>query len=406
MKRREKDRTRDPQEIPVEISAPQNEYYEAVSERCGLLQVFLYLVLLAFVAVSFLTNTDLITYQNLYYFVKDLNATTETVDVLHSDAVSYPTDASQSFTLYRQGLAVAGNTSVTVFTAGGRQTISKNVQYQNPVAVGSGKYLLVYELDGTQYSLYNSYTQIHSGKTDVPIRCATMSECGMYAIVTDSEQYASVVRLYNSDFELLNQYRYNSYVTDVCIDERGSYIAMLLSKVENGSFSTTLNVYEPQKDTLFAQCTVGNGLGLQCSFTNSGSVSVLCTNSVYYVSVRGKLIAEHGFDGMNPVSFELTDDGVAVVLRKSGSTSDHRVMLFDKDGTVTYQDTLNRHVRAVSRSEKSVYLLCSDGVLRIDTSKDAENFISCETENRVMLAAGEGRVLLCSPQKAVYYNFD
>ena len=402
MKRRE----RNSQEIPVEISAPQNEYYEAVSERFGLLQVFLYLVLLAFVAVSFLTNTDLITYQNLYYFVKDLNATTETVDVLHSDAVSYPTDASQSFALYRQGLAVAGNTSVTVFTAGGRQTISKNVQYQNPVAVGTGKYLLVYELDGTQYSLYNSYTQIHSGKTDMPIRCAAMSECGMYAIVTDSEQYASTVRLYSSDFELLNQYRYNSYVTDVCIDEKGSYISMLLSKAENGSFSTMLNMYEPQKDTLFAQCTVGNGLGLRCSFTKSGSVGVLCTNGVYYVSVRGKLIAEHGFEGMELAAFDLSDDGLAIVLRKNGSTAENRMMLFDKDGTIMYQDSVERTVRTVSRSEKSVYLLCSDGILHIDTSKDAVDFISCETENRVMLAAGEGRAILCSPQKAVYYNFD
>ena len=402
MKRREKNAS----EISVDISVPQNEYYEAVSERFGLLQVFLYLALLAFVAVSFLTNTELITYQNLYYFVKDLNATTETVDVLHSDAVSYPTDVSQSFTLYRQGLAVAGNTSITVFTAGGRQTVSKNVQYQNPVAVGSGKYLLVYELDGTQYSLYNSYSQIHTGKTDMPIRCAAMSDCGMYAIVTDSEQYASAVRLYNSDFELLNQYRYNSYVTDVCIDEKGSYISMLLSKAENGAFSTVLNVYEPQKDTLYAQCSVGNGLGLRCAFTGSGKVGILCTNGVYYVSVRGKLIAEHGFDGLNPVAFDLSENGLAVVLRKSGSASEHWVILFDPNGAVTYRNSVERTVRSVARSEKGAYLLCSDGILRIDTSKDAVDFISCETENRVLLSAGEGRALLCSPQKAVYYNFD
>ena len=194
MIKRKKDHARQNAE-QIDLTAPQNEYYEAVSQRFGLAQVFLYLALLAFVAVSLLTNTNLITYQNLYYFVKDLNATTERVDVLHSDAISYPTDVSQDFALYRQGLAVAGNTSVTVFTSTGRQTVSRNVQYQNPVAVGTGKYLLVYELEGNQYSLYNSYTQIHTGKSSAPIRCATMSPCGMYAVVTESEQYSSVVEL-------------------------------------------------------------------------------------------------------------------------------------------------------------------------------------------------------------------
>ena len=180
MKRAEKKRSGEPEEL--ELQTPVNDYYESVSERYGVAQVILYMALLAFVSISLLSNTGLITYQNLYYFFKDLNASAETVDVLHTDAVSYPTDVSQSFALYRQGLAVAGNTSVTVFTATGRQVLSQSIQYQNPVAVGSGKYLLVYELGGTQYSLYNSYTQIFSGRTQEPLRGAAVSSSGMYAL--------------------------------------------------------------------------------------------------------------------------------------------------------------------------------------------------------------------------------
>ena len=404
MKKFEK-KQRDLNEISVEISPPQNDYYEAVSERFGLAQVFLYLLLLAFVAVSLLTNTDLITYQNLYYFVKDLNAAGENVDVLNSDAVSYPTDLSQSFTLYRQGLAVAGNTSVTVFTATGRQTISKNVQYQNPVAVGTGKYLLVYELDGTQYSLYNSYTQIHSGKTDAPIRCAAMSDSGMYAIVTDSEQYASVVRLYSSDFELLNQYRYNGYVTDVAIDQKGNYLSVLMSKTENGAFVTSMNVYEPKKDTVFSQCTVGNGLGLRCGFTESGDVAVLCGNGVYYVSVRGKLITEWAFDGMELTAFDMTRDGCVAVLKKSGNILENRVIVFDKSGKMMYNDVVNQSVQSAVLGSDAVFLMQSEGVLRLDPTDGSATFLECETEGRVLLASDDGRILLCSPQKAVYHRF-
>jgi len=401
----DKKRLNSSQNNPVNLSVPQNDYYEAVSERFGLVQVFLYLILLAFVAVSFLMNTDLITYQNLYYFVKDLNATTETVDVLHTDSISYPTDTSQSFALYRQGLAVAGNTSVTIFTATGRQTVSRNVQYQNPVAVGTGKYLLVYELDGTSYSLYNSYTQIHSGKTDSPIRCATMSASGMYAIVTESDQYASVVKLYSRNFELINQYRYNGYVTDVAINGKGSYLSVLMSRVENGALVTSLNVYEPKKDTVYSQCEIGKGLGVRCGFTDSGVVTVLTGDGVYSVSVGGKLMSEYHFGGKNIKAFDLSENGCAVVWKDNTSLSDQQVVIFDKDGKIAHQTTVSHTVRSVVSSDGNAYLMCSDGILRVRSSDGDQSFVECQTEGKMLLVTNDGRALLCSPQKAVYKDF-
>ena len=117
------------------IGKTRNEYYENISAGLGILQVVLYLSLFAFVVVSFLTNTRLITYQNFYHFFQDLNASAERVDIFSHDSLSYSTDEEQSFTLYRKGLAVAGNTGVTIFSATGRQLVSHGIQYNDPVAV-------------------------------------------------------------------------------------------------------------------------------------------------------------------------------------------------------------------------------------------------------------------------------
>ena len=129
----------------AKLERERNEYYENISAGLGIMQVVLYLSLFAFVVLSFLSNTNLITYQNFYHFFQDLNASAERVDIFTHDSVSYSTDEEQSFTLYRKGLAVAGNTGVTIFSATGRQLVSHGIQYNDPVAVGSGKYLLVYE---------------------------------------------------------------------------------------------------------------------------------------------------------------------------------------------------------------------------------------------------------------------
>ena len=387
------------------LTAPQNDYYESISHRFGLAQVFLYMALLAFVAVSLLTNTELITYQNLYYFVKDLNATSEKVDVLHSDAITYPTDVSQDFAFYRQGLAVAGNTSVTVYTATGRQTISRNVQYQNPTAVGTGKYLLVYELEGTQYSLYNSYTQVHSGKTASPIRCAAMSPCGMYAVVTESEQYASVVELYSSNFKLLGRYSYSDYVTDVAIDDKGDRLAILISCVQNGSFATELKIYQSGAESVVAQCALGDGLGLQCGFTNSEKLAVLCGDGVYYVSTRGKLLSETSFEGETLTAFDMTDRGCVAVLKKSGNILDHRVIVFDEGGKEAYRGEIKQNVRSVAMGQGMIYIKTPNGVTRVQLSNGDKNELPCDAEDCRLLVLDDGRILLCSSKRAVYYRF-
>lgn len=383
-----------------------NPYYESVSERYGVAQVLLYSVLLAFVVLSFLSNTGMITYENLYYFVKDLNASAENVDVIRTDSISYPADDSQSFALYRQGLAVAGKASVTVFTASGRQAVSETVQYRTPVAIGTGKYLLVYDLGGTQYSLYNSYTQIYTGKAESPIRVAAMSEGGMYAIVTESSQYASVVELFNSDFHRINRYHYNGYVTDVALQAKGSYLAVLVSDVQNGAFSTELRIYEPGTDRLFASSQLQMGLGLRCGFTESGDVAILCGNGISYVNNRGKLLAEQGFEGDSLAAFDLNANGCVAVLKKNQNSLENRVIVFDKVGKMLYNSIVYETVDGTAMGKNAFFLMTPDGITRILCADGAVAEIPYSTEQKVMLAVDDTRVLLCSSKQAVSCKFD
>ena len=200
------------QKEKIEDQVPHNAYYETVSVRFGLAQVILYLSLLAYVVLAFFTNTELITYQNFYHFFRDLNAGAEQVDIFGADSLSYPTAKEQSFALYRKGLAVAGNNNVTIFSATGRQTLGDSVDYRKPVAVGAGRYLLVYELGGTQYSLYDSNTQMYSAKSEFPIYGGTVSDSGSYALITGSTSYTTVVTLYNNRFSMINRFSKNGYV--------------------------------------------------------------------------------------------------------------------------------------------------------------------------------------------------
>ncbi len=389
----------------VALEAPQNEYYERISSKLGLLQVILYLSLLAFVVVSFFANTELITYRNFYYFFKDLNASAETVDVFSSDQVTYPSSGQQSFTLYRKGLAVAGNETVTVFTATGRQTVSYNIQYQNPTAVGTGKYLLVYEMGGQSYSLYNSYTQIFSGKSDYPIWGAAVSESGMYALISRSAQYPSVVTLYNSDFEMINRYNRNGFVMDVAINAKGTRLALLVSKGDVGALSTTLTLYKPHETESLGVAELGDSLALSCAFSSDGTVSVLCSDSIQFVGSRGEVLRSHSFDGKEILSARLGDDGAAVALKPTPVSQKSELLVFDSQGRSLYRQTLDQTVLELDRTENTVYLMSRTGITCLDAKTGRTVHHACQTARKSILAVSGDEVLLCSAQKADYIRF-
>ncbi|MBQ5612353.1 MAG: hypothetical protein IIU88_01420 [Clostridia bacterium] len=380
----------------------QNPYYERVSERLGIFQVILYFSLFAFVVLSFFSNTELITYQNFYRFFKDLNASVEGVDVINTDSVSYPTDTEQSFTLYRNGLAVAGNHSVTIFTAAGRQTVSKTVSYQHPVAVGTGKYLLVYELGGVKYSLYNSYTQVYAGETAYPISGAAVSDSGMYALISSSAQYVSEVYLYNDNFTLINRYARSGYVTDVAINEKGTLLALLTSDTHDGVFSTEVALCEPGEREFKATADVGTAIGLSCVFTEGNTLSVLTAEGVYALNQNGRVLRSHSFDGLTLACASCTADGITVALRDSVMSTEDTVILFSKDGRLLFKERFAEGTTQISRSGSTAFLLSSDGIRAVRGGNGTSSFYPIQVGAKIMLAIGLDEVLLCTAKKAEY----
>ena len=393
---------------PIDSETMRNEYYENISVRFGIAQVVLFLLLFAFVILSLVGNTELITYRNFYYFFKDLNASAEAVDIFDNDSVSYPTDTDQSFALYRKGLAVAGNSSVTVFSATGRQILSVPINYRNPRAVGTGKYLLVYEAGGTQYSLYNSDVQIHSAKTDYPIYGAEVSESGKYALITASRDYATVVSLYGSNFSKLTDYNFkNKYAMDVTINSQGTRIGILSSIPEQGAFSTTFLLAEIGAETAIAEPEVSGALGMSCSFTSSGKIAILCTDSVVYLSEKGQKVKEkYSLGGLEVTHADVGISGIALSAKVSAVSAKSTVLVFDKDGNAVYRAETEEKIGQILFFDRVVFWKNPNGVSRLRLSNGSVSSVDCMTDGRVLLAVSDNEVLCCSPQKAVYVGFD
>ena len=70
-----------------------------------------------------------------------------------------------------------------------------------------------------------------------------------------------------------------------------------------------------------------------------------------------------------------------------------------------YNEVVTETVESTAICQGAVFFKQTDGILRIRTSDGEKSKTKCVTDQRVMLAVDNTRVLLCSPQKAVYVRF-
>ena len=276
------------------------------------------------------------------------------------------------------------------------------------MAVGTGKYLLVYDLGGLQYSLYNSYAQIFTGTCEYPISGAAVSDSGMYAINSSSETYTSVVSLYEDDFSPVNKYNKTGYVMGVAINSKGTQLAVLTSTPKNGKFSTELMLCRPGEGEADVREDLGDTVGWSCAFISDDCLAVLCEDGLVHFSAKGEKISGYSFDQSAPVAVDFCRDGVAICMpssEKDEKSEKNVIIVFDKNGKMVYNEGITGQPQQIARSGSSLYWVTKDGVSRLNLKNGDVAFSACGVSQKKLLASSETEALLCSPQKAEYITF-
>ena len=203
-----------PKEAKVKLSgedfAAQNPYYAAIARGYHLAQLTLFGILTGFIIISMLIRSDDITYENFFYLFKDIHAAVDSADVSFTTLV-YNADETQDYATYRGGLAVAGESGLTVFSATGRQTMVQTLNMTTPHLLTSSRCILVYEQGGNEFSLYNSFARITAGKSADPISCAAISDSGWFALASQSGT-SSKIAVYDKHSDLKTEHFKNGFI--------------------------------------------------------------------------------------------------------------------------------------------------------------------------------------------------
>jgi len=393
----------DKEKIKIEYASPRNEYYGKVAERYGTLQMVLLVVLTLFILVALMINSSWISYENFYFFFSDFGNYLTTADS-DIENVIYDTGNFYDFELFKGKLAVAGSSGISLYTPSGRVALESDERIPSPDIETSERYMLVYDVGGNEYRIYNLFTEIYSEDMKYPVYGASVADNGSYAVITGDGAHISCVNVYNRKFELVQSIGRASYVVDTSISPDGDRVAVLSYTQSKGEFVTRLYLSKTSKNEAYADISLEGSFPLYCSFTEKGNLILVCNDRIVSYNTSGKQINEYIFEeGYVLSGVDVNRYGCAAFVNGNGKNI---IISFDINGKAVYNKETDGSIEAISLYEDYIYLLEPRSVSRINTKSGDRKTALRDTDGDVrMVVESENRVLLCMKSRVRYVEF-
>ena len=364
---------------------------------CGTVCAF---VLVVFTLLALLIGRNTVTVDNIYYLFKDVYSM-NTVGESEITRLSYSLPASkQDFTLYKKGLAVAGDSEIKLFNSTGRVTLTLGSEFANPRILSSDRFVLVYDMGGDTFSVYNSFKQLYTETLDYNISTAATARNGRFAIVSGGQNYRSVISVYDSDFEKIADYSKNDYVISVSFDSSGRYIAVLSLDSENGGYVSRLSVFDTEKSEIRAQTSVDGVLAYECVYSDGDRIFVPCADRVLIFDGRCSQRGEFLYPGGSLSFVSVSDGGVALLFEDDPVNSQNTLYVIDKNGGEIFSHDCTGDFYDMEYYDRYVYLLEADAASRIDVRDGGIYFSECDGALGCILVSNQDKIMICTSSNA------
>ncbi len=376
-----------------------------ISYCLGLAKIISAVLLTLILLMTLLFGSGVVSYDKIYYMFKDIGYI-KSFNEGAPDELSYSKPVqNQVFGEFKNGLVAVSDSEIKFFTSTGRVTMTEGSEFTNPRVVMSNGYAMIYDQGRNLFSVYNSFVKLYSEKTDYRIANADMSDNGYFLLVTKSQTYSSVVKIYDNNFEQISEYSKNSLVISASLSSDGRYAAIFSLNAQGGSSTVTLNVLDCKRNKVISQTDYDGLMPYMCKFLSSDRIALFFDDRVYIVNKDGKNIHSYEY----PSSAERIDvrgEEFAILFSNSRTDSKRTLRLFDKEGKVRFTEHIEGNIRDIKLGNGNVYILKSRETVRINTSLGTKSTAASGADVSEMVVFSDGSAVVCSQTAATYISFD
>ncbi len=380
--------------------------YAEYALKIRLIRKFLIVVLVLTVGFGAIFGAGRLDIDNIYYSAMDIwymHSYSES----SSGILNYTkAPISDDFALYKNGLVAASGSEIKIFNSTGRVTLTSGDIFATPTVVTSNKYVLVYDLGGNKFAIYNSFKKIETVTLDGSIAYASMSDGGGFVVVEKTQDYNSVVHIYDDNCNRISTYSTNEYVFSAEMSPNGKYTAVISASAENGEMTSTLTVLKQNKKKTYAQIDIGNLSPYTCKFISDNRIAVFCSDRVYVYNLKGKLKGEYMYPDSKLAYISHTDGGVALLFEDDLINGQNTLVVLNKNGKSVYSGQMSGSFTDMEMYDNYVFLLTNNGIRKFNYKSKITTFKEGSGTFGELLVCSKDKVLLCTDSRGIYFDME
>ena len=368
-------------------------YYIKVSNRFRLAKTVTAIALAVFIVVMLAVFRNEITPENIGYMIRDLGITNTVYSNSSSVNITYESDTSSVFGLFRGSLAVSGKSGFHLYSREGGSIFSEEHSYETPCLSVSDSYAITYDLGGSSYSVYNSLQRISEGSTAYPIYMAASSDSGHYAVLTRSAEYRTVAYIYDGSGKNTAQIFKDKYAVSAGFSPSGSLFYIASVDEKEGTLQGEITVYDPKGGSTVYTADMGSAVVADAAFDGS-TLTAISGRSLVRISPSGGITAEYGYGSFVPATWSF-GEGYSVIAVNSEKVSGQSdiIVLGDTLGE-EQRIPVTGEVKRMRCSDSYVYALIPGAVRRIDV-RSGETADYSFSGNPCDICIGDDTLWLC-----------
>lgn len=396
--------------VPVveNIQPSVNRYYLRIAKRYMFFGILFLVALILYIVCIVSFYGDYITYDNLKYLVRDFSYVS-VYDESDFTKIIYNGRSDMTFKYFRGGLASVCGEKLRYYDSSGLPLLEDDISYSEPVMESSDKYLLIYDIGGVEYSIYNQLTEIISRKSSGRIISGDVSEDGSYIIVSRSPETKYVVELYNSAFSKTMSIYKDNYVLDASISPDGNKIVICSAVYDNSDLSCEIDICEAGRTEHVVTIKYSHTMPLNVCSTEDGFI-LLCDNGLYFFNYSGELIKNCFFDGMLLRYSDINEHSAVVVGSTNAIGNENRVVVFSSSGEKLYDAQINLRVGGAYASrntaESLAYLKSQNTVVMIAPDGSSASVASSDSNEILDVVPVSNGAIICKINEASFVSPD
>lgn len=374
--------------MPVTDISELRKKRQAKQTKNMLIKMFVILLICGAVAVAVFTRDMWLPYfKGIMTTIPENIASEETAD-LSEGKFPLKVEGGSGFQLMDMdgALALLDESKFHVYSVDGKVMNERQHTYANPILAVSGSKALIYDEGGREFSLESKYKNIYTKSADDVIYIAELSKSDYAAVVTKSDKYLAMLKIYDPSGEpVFTYFSYDSRIINVTFNDNSSGCVITVLTAEGGQLYSRMKRFDFKDTEPMWESDPVPTLALDVKFTDDGIIMIGDTITAGFTK-DGVLTSQYeyndpitDYDASGNISAVITENTelrrTTLVSFVGSDCASPVVLTLDEEAKKVY--TGNAEVCILNDSGIDIY--SSDGILggKILLEDDYDDFCRC-----------------------------